>query len=52
MPPPELAGIVTGAMMLASARERGIPYPAAVMMALQVAYATCLAAALMGGLDG
>lgn len=30
-------------------RHHGIPYPAAVMMALQVAYAGCLAAAMMGG---
>jgi hypothetical protein len=48
-PPPELAGTVMGAMMLASAREHGIPYPAAVMMALQVAYVTCMVAAMTGG---
>jgi hypothetical protein len=48
-PPPELTGTVMGAMMLASAREHGIPYEVAVMMALQVAYVTCLVAALTGG---
>jgi hypothetical protein len=50
--PPEVTGTVAGAMMLASARERGVPYAVAVMMALRVAFMACLAAALLGGLDG
>jgi hypothetical protein len=41
--------MVLGAMMLANARAQGIPYAAAVMLALRIAYAGCLAAALLGG---
>lgn len=52
MPPPEMTGTVLGAMMLMSARERGIPYAQAVMMALEVAFAGCLASAMLGGTNG
>lgn len=52
MPPAELTGTVAGAMALSHLREHGVPYPVAVMVALQVAYVSCMMAATMGGTDG
>lgn len=50
--PPELTAAVTGALALATLREQGVPYGAAVMMSLRIAFAACLVAALMGGNGG
>lgn len=49
MVPPEVTGVVVGAMTLAALREQGKPEPVAVQMALRMAYASCVVAALMGG---
>lgn len=45
----EMTVTMAGAVMLAALREDGAPYPLAVMTALRVAFATCLAFAMMGG---
>ena len=48
----EMTVTFAGASALASARERGMPEPVAVLAALQIAFATCLALVMIGGASG